>query len=538
MHEFMNRFESPMPHQQNDVKNTESSENSESWVRRISLPEPSLKDNTGDADRLSAALKRELKTDHPVEIDLQLMRLLPDYIRHWSYKLKCILFKNRGKYVLAGVCDGNGTQPVAGLAVDLGTSRVVARLINLESKETLAESAFDNPQAAVGPDILVRIHHADTSSGLEELNSLIISALNRTIKKLCKECAMETTDIFLVIVSGNTAMTHLFLKLNPHWIIREPYIPAANRPPLIKAAELGISVNPTGKLMVFPNIGSYFGGDLISGILYSGIHLQEETSIMVDVGTNAEVVLGNKHWLIACAGAAGPALEGGVTRMGMMAEPGVIDQVKIDPETLDFKIHTIEDKPPVGICGSGLIDLAANLFSSKMIDIRGKFTPSICGNRLKEKDDIFYLIIVPEAESGTGKALTISQPDLESLIRSKAAMFTILETITNTVGMTLEELSAFYVAGTFGSFINPASAITIGMLPDLPIESYQPLGNSSLGGATLVLTNPRGLDEIDVIRDRITYMELNVNQDFMNRFSAAKFLPHTDPFRFPSVPPQ
>lgn len=510
----------------------------ESWVRKISLHEPSLKDNTGDADRLANALKRDLKTDNPVEIDLQLIRQLPEFIRRWSHQLRCVIFKDRGKYVLAGISDGEGIRPIAGIAVDLGTSRVVVRLINLETNETLAESAFDNPQAAIGPDILVRIHHADTPSGLEELSDLIVRELNRTIKHLCQQGEMETTDIYLIVVSGNTAMTHLFLKLNPHWIIREPYIPAANRLPLIKADELGISINSTGRLMAFPNIGSYFGGDLISGVLYSGIHLQEETSIMVDVGTNAEVVLGNRHWLIACAGAAGPALEGGVTRMGMMAGAGVIDRVTIDPETHDFQIHTIEEKPPVGICGSGLIDLAANLFSTQMLDIRGKFVASNCGNRLIEKNGIDYLVIVPETESATGKALTISQPDIESLIRSKAAMFSILETISTTVGINLDTLSRFYVAGTFGSFINPASAITIGMLPDLPIESYQPLGNSSLGGATLALTKPSCIDDIDKIRGKITYLELNVNQDFMNRFSAAKFLPHTDPSRFPSVPPR
>jgi uncharacterized 2Fe-2S/4Fe-4S cluster protein (DUF4445 family) len=255
----------------------------------------------------------------------------------------------------------------------------------------------------------------------------------------------------------------------------------------------------------------------------------------VDVGTNAEVALGNQNWLIACAGAAGPALEGGVTRMGMTAGPGVIDKILIDPDTREFDIHTIEEKPPRGICGSGLIDLAAQLFTAGMVDVRGKFVPAECGRRLIEIDGLPHLTVVGADQSGTGRDLTISQADIDSLIRSKAAMYTILETITTSVGMTLKDIKRFYVAGTFGSFIDPRSAITIGMLPDLPPETYEPLGNSSLDGATLALTSSDALTEVDRIRDRITYLELNVNQEFMNRFSAAKFLPHTNRALFPSI---
>jgi uncharacterized 2Fe-2S/4Fe-4S cluster protein (DUF4445 family) len=337
-------------------------------------------------------------------------------------------------------------------------------------------------------------------------------------------------------VAGNTAMTHLFLGLEPRWIIREPYIPVVNRPGMLKTADLGIHASPFTRVLVFPNIGSYFGGDLIAGILFSGLHRRTDPALLVDVGTNAEVVLGNRDWLIGCAGAAGPALEGGVTRMGMLAGPGVIDRVVIDPETRRFDIHTIEDMPPRGICGSGVIDLAAQLFLSGMLDIRGKLVTAACDDRLKVVDGIRHLVVVPADRSATGADLTISQADLDSLIRSKAAMYTILETLARTVGMNLSDLGTFFVAGAFGCLINPASAIAIGMLPDLALERYVPIGNSSLQGAALALTSASALDEIDRIRDRITYLELNVNQDFMNRFSAAKFLPHTDVSRFPSVP--
>ena len=238
---------------------------------------------------------------------------------------------------------------------------------------------------------------------------------------------------------------------------------------------------------------------------------------------------------MACAGAAGPALEGGMSRMGTTAAPGVIDRVRIDPQSRAFELRTIENRAPLGICGSGVIDLAAQLFQAGMIDIRGKLQPAACGDRYSTQNQLARLMIVPGDQSATGDDLFISQADLDSLVRSKAAMYTILETITGTTGLVLNDLSTFYVAGTFGSLIDPLSAITIGMIPDLPIDRYHVVGNSSLGGATLALTDRSAMAQVDAIGESITYLELNVNQDFMNRFSAAKFIPHTDNSRFPSV---
>ena len=504
------------------------------WIQTVSLEAPSLKDNTADAERLIRALRSHLDTPE-IKIDLDLLKTLPTVLRHNQFKVRCILFKEKQRWALIAVTDSKETARIAGLAVDLGTTRVVLRLLDLVSGATLAESTFDNPQEKIGPDILARIHFAEKENGLRELNERIISGLNSAIKQLCDSQHIEPEQIYALAVAGNTTMTHLFMGLNPRWIIREPYIPAVNSPGTVKADALGLQVHRGARVLIFPNIGSYFGGDLIAGILYSGIHQNARTGILVDVGTNAEVVLGNKNWLIACAGAAGPALEGGVTRMGMTAGPGVIDQISFETDTLEFNIHTIDGLPPKGICGSGVIDLAARLFQAGMIDIRGKLVPTACGSRIKKIDGLLHLVLVAAEQSETGSDLTISQADLDSLIRSKAAMYTILETITASVGIAPQDLESFYVAGTFGSFINPESAITIGMLPDLPLDRYKPLGNSSLGGAALALQSDKYHDEIDRIRDRITYLELNVNQDFMNRFSAAKFLPHTNTNLFPSV---
>jgi uncharacterized 2Fe-2S/4Fe-4S cluster protein (DUF4445 family) len=299
---------------------------------------------------------------------------------------------------------------------------------------------------------------------------------------------------------------------------------------------LNLDINENGVVFLFPNIGSYFGGDLIAGILYADLDRKKEPCILVDVGTNAEIVVGNQDWLIACAGAAGPALEGGVSKMGMTAKPGVIDKVWIDSKSGDLAIHTLGGRKPIGICGSGMIDLAASLFLSKRIDIRGKFSKSACKDRLLERDGIMSFILVDEAHSATGEPICLSQVDLNSLTSSKAAMYTILEVIVkNTAGLNFEDLHTFYVAGTFGSFINPVSAISIGMLPDIPLETFEVLENSSLGGAKVLLTTPLAFERIMKIRQSITYIELNVNQEFMNLFSGAKFYPHTDASRFPSL---
>ena len=409
------------------------SKNSTPWIQTVTLTPPSLKDNTADADRLIQALKSRLDTP-VIDIDLDLLKILPAVLRHSRFNIRCILFKEKQHWVLTGITDAKNAIPIAGLAVDLGTTRVVLRLLDLATGRTLAESAFDNPQEVIGPDILARIHFAEKENGLKKLNKLIISGLNN-----------------------------------------------------------------------------------------------------VDVGTNAEVVLGNENWLIACAGAAGPALESSVTRMGMTAGPGVIDRIAVEPDTLEFNTHIIDDLPPKGICGSGVIDLAARLFLTGMIDIQGNLVAAVCGPKIKEIDGLLHLVVVPAEKTATGFDLTISQADLDSLIRSKAAMYTILETLTDSVGITPQDLESFFVAGTFGASINPESAISIGMLPDLPLDRYKPLGNSSLGGATLALQSDKYHPEIGQIRDRITYMEFNVNQNFMNRFSAAKFLPHTNTSLFPSV---
>ncbi|MEN8211659.1 MAG: ASKHA domain-containing protein [Thermodesulfobacteriota bacterium] len=505
------------------------------FVRIISIVRPSLTDNTADAQRLEQSLKKELSIDN-ISIPLPVLKKLPSNLRAWNFKAKAVLFKNQCSWILVDLLDPVSGRSVLGAAIDIGSTRIVISLVDLETGQETGEAGFDNPQAAIGPDILTRIHYSNQDKGLDELNCLVIDAVNLNISKLCKEHGFINEDIYIVTCAGNTAMTHLFLGIESFEIIKEPYIPCVNIPDTLSAKSLNLDINQNGVAFLFPNIGSYFGGDLISGILFSNLDQKETPSLMVDVGTNAEIVVGSKEYLIACAGAAGPALEGGVSKMGMTARPGVIDKVWVDPDSNDLRIHTIDEKKPVGICGSGMIDLAASLFLSKRIDIRGKFLEQNCKKELMEKDGIINFILVDENDSGSDQSICLSQVDLNSLTSSKAAMYTILEVIVcNTAGLDFKDIEKFYVAGTFGSFINPVSAISIGMLPDIPVETFEVLGNSSLGGAKVLLKEPDAFERVMKIRKSITYIELNVNQEFMNMFSGAKFYPHTDTSRFPSL---
>ncbi len=507
------------------------------WIRVIApeMTAPSLKDNTGDVDRLLKAIQREL-SDQVIIPDLSLIKRAPAVLRESQYKADALLYK-ADPWVLFDLLPHGGEKPLFGLAVDLGTSTLVVRLIRVDSGEVEDEISFLNPQTEVGPDVLTRIHYAGRQGGLAKLRQLVVDGLNGKIRLLAGKRGLAREDIAGMTVAGNTTMTHLFLGLDPHWICREPYIPVINRPPLLRAEEIGVQIHPQAPVLVFPNVGSYFGGDLIAGILASGMAEKEELSLLVDVGTNAEVVLGNRDWLMACAGAAGPALEGGVATMGMMAGPGVIDKVSIDPASGEVRIRTIEKRAPLGICGSGLIDLVAQLFMAGMIDMRGKFVGQRCGEKLREIDGIQHFVVVPSKDSSRKQDLTLAQTDVDALLRSKAAMYTILTTVTGMVNVPMKDIRNLFIAGTFGSYIDPRSAITLGMVPDLPLKTYKSLGNTSLAGATEVLVSETAREKIYAIRDRITYLELNVNQEFMNLFSASRFIPHTDASLFPSVRP-
>jgi uncharacterized 2Fe-2S/4Fe-4S cluster protein (DUF4445 family) len=497
------------------------------WIRRVrlALEPPRLGDNRGDLDRLVQGIKRALGAER-IQVDLPLMRDMPGRLREGEYKVQALTYSiGGGAWRLMDLSPPEDGGTLWGIAADLGSSTIALRLIDLESGERKDETVLTNPQREIGQDILTRIQHAERAGGLEELQRLAAEGLNSGIQTLARRNGLSSDGIAGMTLAGNTTMTHFLLGLETRWIRREPYIPAANTFETVRATEAGIRIHPEAPLFVLPNVGSYFGGDLIAGILATGMARKQEVSMLVDIGTNAEIVLGNREWLIACAGAAGPALEGGVAEMGMPAGPGAIEKVRIDSSSGQVTVRTIEGGAPVGICGSGLIDLVAQLHLAGMIDGRGKFVAGRPGRFRVENDGSMSFVVVPSRDSGTRKDLVLAQTDIDALLRSKAAMYTILTLMAEMVDVPIQEISTLFLAGTFGTYIDPRSAVSIGMVPDLPPERFKTVGNSSLEGASAALVSQEAREEICRIRDRITYIELNVNQEFMNRFSAARFIP-------------
>lgn len=523
------------------------------------LNPPSLQDNTATIDRLAKHLRREVGAWPQTPVGL-----LNDFARiicAAGHEVTATLAAAPAGPVLVAVEPGDtralppepdlapraALLPGAlwgnhglGVALDIGSTHLQASLHDLADGRELARGARQNPGTAVGADILTRIHAAATPAGLEGQHRSLVAAAAGLIAEMCQAAGREPTEVTGLVGAGNTTMTHFFLGLDVQSLCREPYIPVINRPAPFFAADLGLALAPGAVAWLLPNVGSYFGGDLVAGIVAADLHRRADLALLVDVGTNAEVVLGNRDWLMACAGAAGPALEGGVAKTGILAQPGAIEGVRIDPASgeLGLKIIPAADgstPAPKGLCGSGLLQLLAQLYLARIMDMRGKLDPGHPRVAPTEYEGLGFEV-APAGQSASGQAIVISEVEIDVLLRSKAAMYTILRTVTLEVGVEFEDLAAFYVAGAFGNVIDPETAITLGMLPDLPRERFVPLGNSSLAGCRKLLTEPQSRPEVEAVTDKLTYLELNVNQALMNRFSAARFIPHTEHQRFPSVP--
>jgi len=488
----------------------------------LQLEPPRLGLNQADADRLADALARVV--GGTPDIPLGVMRGIPAVCRDGEWRVTATLGRTEQGWRLVTVEPGNTVARHFGVALDFGTTTVAAQLVDLATANVLGTAADRNGQVSFGEDILTRIHHAGTPEGLRELQRAALDTVNDLVDRLARAAGITGHAVTAVAVAANTTMVHLLLGLDPSRICREPYIPVVNRPGFLRAGEIGLAVHPEAVVYCLPSVGSYLGGDAVGGILVSGMHRGPELSLFVDIGTNGEIVLGNKEWLVACAGAAGPALEGGVVRAGMMALPGAIERVRIDPRTRRVTYRTIGDLPPLGLCGSGLVDCLAEMLLAGIVDRSGRFT-----------DGADRFTVVPARESGTGRDIVITQTDIANLLRTKAAVTAALETLLDAVGCRLQDIACFYAAGAFGQHLDVESAITIGLYPDLPRDRIVRLGNSALEGARRVLLSSSDLREVEEIARRITYFELNVNQEFMQRFAGSRFMPHTDLDLFPTV---
>ena len=494
----------------------------------VVLERPSDSDKKADRERLLDALSKAIDSTLPIDIDLDILRRVPPLLRDHNFAVHIVvaLFRERLEVVAAGQA------ACFGIALDLGTTNLVASLFDLKTcaKIDCMESA--NPQTEVAADVLSRIHESMRGRG-EKLHRLMTDGINSLLRRLCEANGIEKRDIFSLTVAGNTIMTHYFLDLPVENIPMAPYIPAAHNAGFINPFQLGITVNPKAAAYIFPNSGSYVGGDIISGILTSGLYKDKEPSLLIDVGTNVEIVMGCSEWIIVGAGAAGPALEGDIAGIGMRAEAGAIYEINIDTAANGdhgkqpcVRFQTVGNKGPSGICGSGMIELVSELFSSGLIDQRGKFTALSIGTGLVEvMEDNRSFIIHDGAES----KLVIKETEVENFLRSKAALFASLYVLIKSVGLGFRDLKKIYVCGSFGAHINVDKAVSIGMLPDIDRERFIVLGNSSLSGAESLLCDSELLDDIEKISSLITYREMNTEGDFLREFPAAMFLPHTDP---------
>ena len=389
-----------------------------------------------------------------------------------------------------------------------------------------------NRQARYGEDVISRMVFACGRGSLDPVHEAVIANINNLTRAICDEKGIDSADITAIVAAGNTTMSHFLLSLMPCNIRLEPYVPTATVYPQVAAAELGIDISPHGILEVMPSVASYVGGDIVAGVLASGMADEPEVQCLIDVGTNGEIVIGNNEWLVCCSASAGPAFEGGGSRSGMRAAKGAIQKVVISDGQVTYE--TIGQAKPRGICGSGMIDAIYEMVRNVIIGPDGKFDRSRGDARVLAEDDPRYVLALAE-ETESGEPITLSESEIGNLIKSKGAVFAAIKSLADYVGLAFDDLDTIYVAGGFGSSLDIPKAVAIGLLPDIAIERIQFIGNSSVMGARMALISAPAYAKAQDIARQMTNIELSTYAPFMGEFVAALFLPHTDRKLFPSV---
>ena len=499
----------------------------------LELKEPSPEDNISDIDRVIRGLRK--RTDYQgFEVSLRCLQGLASKLRGNEWKVTPTIEKHCDIWRISRIEPGDTTDRNYGVAIDIGTTTIVAQLVHLKSGNVIGVAGSHNLQAHYGEDVISRMVFAcDREGGVDPLHNAVIKNINDLIKTLSHEKGIHTEDITAIVAAGNTTMSHLFLSLIPCSIRLDPYVPTASVYPQVRARDLYIDINPEGIVETIPGVASYVGGDIVAGILACGIADRPETRVLIDVGTNGEIAIGNNEWMVCCSASAGPAFEGGGIRSGMRATRGAVEKIVINNGKLSYK--TIGKGKPRGICGSGLIDCVYELARNHIIDQDGKFNLSANHDRLVEKEGENQFVVAFSDETETGKDLTVSESDISNLIRSKGAVFAAIKSLMDYVGLNFEDIDTFYVAGGFGSYLDIPKAIGIGLVPDIDPKRIQFIGNSSLMGARMALLSSHAFERTIHIAKSTTNIELSTYQPFMDEYVAALFLPHTDKKLFPSV---
>jgi len=497
----------------------------------LELSPPTLEDKISDWERLCRAI--QAVKDVPLQTSMFNLRALGEILRASDWKVTVTLSKKGDTLEVILVEPGNTAGRNFGFCFDIGTTTVSGQLVDLNEKKVLGTKATYNKQAAFGSDVISRIIYSKEEQGLADLHRAVTEDMNRMIQELIQEHNIDLNDVTCVACAGNTTMIHLLLRIDPSYIRREPYLPVINSIPVLRASEAEIRINPRGILACIPGVASYVGGDVTAGVLDCGLYKQENPAILIDIGTNGEVVLGNKEFLISAAASAGPAFEGSGVSCGMRATKGAIQKVKIGQD-LEVKYEAIAKTKPLGICGSGYIDTIAEMLRLGLLDKDGKIK-NIKHKRIRDGHQGREFVLVFKQDSASGKDITITEPDIENLKRAKAAIYSAVSTLVSHVGFQFSRIEKIFIAGGFGTYLDMDNAIAIGLLPDLDKSKFLFIGNSSLAGAKQILLSNEAMQRAREIARKITYLELSVEPGYMDEYMAALFFPHTDLSKFPSV---
>ena len=500
------------------------------------LPTPSLDDNLSDLQRLETALGKTMGADG-FQMGLKVTRRLPEILRKTDWSVTAVTGHRGPLTEIADVEAGDTSRRNMCIVTDIGTTTVVCHLVDLSDGQTLGQAAKYNSQANFGADVIRRIIHASRSQSNErDVRNAIISDLNELIDELINRHRLGAGDVSLVSVAGNTTMIHLLLGLPVANIRKEPYIGAAYQLPPFRAAEVGLHVNPRGLLYCLPCVAGFVGADIVAGIYATGMGQAEQACMLIDIGTNGEIVIGSRDFLVCASASAGPAFEGAECTGGMRATRGAIDHIRLLDADHVLSYSTIGSAPPVGLCGTGYVDLIAEMLRVGLIDKTGRINAEASATTVGsgEYGELQY-VVVPANQTGTDKAIVVTQSDVTNLMRAKGAIYAAAAVLLNALDMGFGDLKEIMVAGAFGNFLNVENAVFIGLLPDIPAERLRFVGNTSLAGAKLAALCDECYDEILDVGRRVTYFELSTEPTFMDQFVSACFFPHTNVELFPSV---
>ncbi|MBI5965829.1 MAG: DUF4445 domain-containing protein [Chloroflexi bacterium] len=506
----------------------------------LELTPPTMEDQTDDWARLQTVLRTQANIPEVI-CSLHLLQTLGKTLRDGEWRVTVVVDSDmefpekpvRLIEVFPGRVDDYS--PLWGCAIDIGTTTVSLWLVDLVSGHVRAQVAEYNGQIARGEDVISRIIYSGKAGGEQEMRQLVLDTINDLLETACKRVKARPEDVMKATIAGNSTMMHLLLGIPAGSIRLSPFITAVNHPPVMLAKEVGINIHHEGAVDCLPGVASYVGADITAGVLSSGLEHAEHVTLFIDVGTNGEIVLGNRDWLVTCACSAGPAFEGAGVVNGMRATQGAIEEVWINGETFEPTYRVIGGGKPKGICGSGLISLLAEAFLTGVIDKAGNVNLMAGSSRVREGSHGGEYVIVRGAESESGEDIVITRVDIDNLLRAKAAIYAGFSILADTVGVPLEMADRVLVGGSFGKYINVEKAVQIGLLPDMEWSRFEFLGNTSVKGAYAALLDWRMRDRITEIAKRMTYVELSADNSFYDAFTSALFLPHTDMSRFPSV---